>query len=165
MHKFDIQWVEEKGLLSPFITSLVSRPMIDIEEIKEEKEADWTLADVYEKPEWKDKVSLTYEYDMGDSWEHSICLLSNLHPGKRWVFPSDMKAVCLTGHGHPVAEDSGGFGGWEHLQELFAKPRMRDEDDRRGWYKKSCANRDKKGLNPHEWNMMQVNTDLSLIDP
>ena len=77
--------------------------------------------------------------------------------------PSDMKTVWLTGHGHPVAEDSGGFGDWEHLQELFAKPRMRDEDGRREWYKKDCANGDKKGLNPHEWDMMQVNTDLSFI--
>ena len=80
MHKVDIQWVEEEDLQSPFIKSLVSRPMNDFEDMKEEEEADWTLADVYEKPEWKDKVSLTYEYDMGDSWEHNICLLGRQRP-------------------------------------------------------------------------------------
>ena len=101
-----------------------------------------------------------------DGWTHSISLLGRQQPAawEEMGIPADMKAMCLTGHGHPVAEDSGGFGGWEHLKGLFAKPRKRDEDDRKGWYKNGgCANGDPNGLNPHEWDMIQVNTDLSDI--
>ena len=88
---------------------------------------------------------------------------SNLHRGAHMQIPLDMKAVCLTGHGHPVAEDCGGPDGWEDLKELFEKPRMKDEDGTREWYKKQCFNGDSKGLNAHEFDMLKVNDDLSKI--
>jgi Plasmid pRiA4b ORF-3-like protein len=163
MHAFQVQWITEDGW-SPALMSLSASPL-EFEYMNDHKEADWTLADVYEKPEWKGKVRVTYEYDMGDGWEHDVCLLGRQEPAswKQMTIPSDMKAVCLTGHGHPVAEDSGGPPGWEALKELFEKPRAKDEDGQKNWYKTQCANGDKKGLNPHEWDRMKVNTDLSDI--
>ena len=84
-----------------------------LEDINDKPEAEWTLADVYEKPEWEGKVKITYEYDMGDNWEHDICLLGRQESGswQQMHITSDMRALCLTGNGHPVAEDSGGCGG------------------------------------------------------
>ena len=64
MHTFRIQKLGA-GDWSPSIMSLSRYPMTDIEDMNDKPEAEWTLADVYEKPEWKDKVQTTYEYDMG----------------------------------------------------------------------------------------------------
>ena len=53
------------GVWAPTIMSLSRSPMTEVEEMDDRPEADWTLADVYENPEWKDKVQIMYEYDMG----------------------------------------------------------------------------------------------------
>jgi hypothetical protein len=71
--------------------------------------------------------------------------------------------ISFAAKGHPCAEDCGGAGGWEDLKELFAKPRMRDEDDRRQWYKEYCANGDPKGLNPYAWSILDVNQELEAV--
>lgn len=73
--------------------------------------------------------------------------------------------ISLAPKGHPCAEDCGGEDGWEDLKELFAKPRMRDEDDKRQWYKTICLNGDPKGLNPYAWSILDVNDGLQLIKP
>ena len=75
--------------------------------------------------------------------------------------PEAVNVVCLAGTGHPVAEDSGGIGGWEDLKELFAKPRKRDEDDRKGLYKTTCLNGDVSGLDAHKWSILDVNDKLA----
>ena len=164
MHAFNVEPLDDSG--PPFMSLTREGSDFDsIARIKEEKTEDWTLADVYEKAEWKDKVRVTYEYDMGDRWVHDICVLGRQQPTS-WAhmqIPLDMKAVCLTGHGHPVAEDCGGPDGWEGLKELFEKPRTKDEDGTREWYKKHCFNGDPKGLNPHEFDKLNVNDDLSKI--
>lgn len=64
MHTFRIQKPGADNL-RPSIMSLSRYPMTDIEDMNDKPETEWTLADVYEKPEWKDKVQITYEYDMG----------------------------------------------------------------------------------------------------
>lgn len=71
---------------------------------------DYTLADVLEHPEYKDKTYLSYEYDHGDSWEHEITVLGKAAPTLRNDLGGiTQKAFCLAGEGHPCAEDVGSY--------------------------------------------------------
>lgn len=71
MHGFDITSVDDEtpNFMGP-IPRLSLRPDLDSwpgglkKDYKVEREV--TLADVYEKPDWKDNVEIFYEYDYGD---------------------------------------------------------------------------------------------------
>lgn len=67
--------------------------------------------------------------------------------------------TCLSGQGHPAAEDCGGSGGWGHLKECFQKPET-DSDNRQKWFKTACMNGNRKGLDPWKWDMREVNKQL-----
>jgi hypothetical protein len=70
---------------------------------------------------------------------------------------------ALTLQGHPIAEDCGSYPGWEAVKEVFTKPRSRDPEDLKNWYKTCCANGDPKGLNPYQWSILDINDDLEQI--
>ena len=142
-------------------------------------EADYTLHDVFSRnifsrdvllnTEWEFskvtpemKLGLEYEYDMGDGWVHQITLLGRADPGLHWAVGGHEAPtmLCLSGEGHPCAEDCGSELGWEHLKELFAKPKKKDPDDARDWYKNHCANGDSEGLDPWKWDIFEVNDEL-----
>lgn len=127
-------------------------------------EEDYTLGDIFDGEEYKGKVELTYEYDMGDGWMHLIYFLGRMDPlVKRTVgVPEDVEVFCLNGEGHPCAEDCGGSGGWEDLKELFTK-RKKDPEGLKEWYKHECLNGDPKGLDPYKWDIFDVNDDLTQI--
>ncbi|KAF2868979.1 MM3350-like domain-containing protein [Massariosphaeria phaeospora] len=119
--------------------------------------ADYTLRDIYESEQYAGKADIIYEYDQRDSWEHNVILLGKADAALRkamWI-PDDMHAFCYSGQGHPIAEDVGGFDGWQDLKVMFTK--------RGEWYKSVCANGDKKGLNPYEWDMSDVDARLKVI--
>lgn len=132
-----------------------------------EEEAKYSLADVYEKEEWKGKkLTLTYEYDMGDSWEHDIIFLGRADGtlGNTMSIneSSGQRMVVITGEGHRCAEDCGGPPGWQGLKDSFAKTKGGDKE-RKEWYKRMCSNGDKKGLNPYEWDVLSINAELADI--
>ena len=128
----------------------------------EYKESEWTLAHIYEKPEWKDRARIEYEYDMDDGWRHILALLGRATPGTNAQFraPDDAKVVCLSGQGHPVAEDCGGWMGWEDLKIAFKNPRRAGNRDLVKWYKHECLNGDPGGLDPYKWDILDTNDDL-----
>lgn len=130
-------------------------------EVKEE--AKYSLADILDKAEYKGRTRLTYEYDMGDSWEHQICVLGRAddHLGKTLgVNEFNQKLICVTGEGHACAEDCGGPPGWEDLKDTFKKTRGGDKY-RKDWYKNVCLSGDKKGLDPYKWDILDVNARLA----
>ena len=124
-------------------------------------ESEVTLAEVYEKPEWKDKVLIDYEYDHGDSWGHQLSLLGRATPGMNAQFgaSSAMKIICLNGQGHAAAEDAGGMWGWEDLKDAFKHPRKAENRERIDWYKNGCLNGGKK-LDPYDFDVLDVNDGL-----
>ena len=157
-------------------------------EPKPQSEAAWTLRDVYEREEWIHKafraqpgeepeklnvkdpkkdfqLGITYEYDMGDSWEHQIILMgradARLH--RTLGVEGDAPVICLSGEGHPCAEDCGSAPGWEDLKAAFKKQKAGKE--RKDWYKTVCWNGDPKGLDPYEWDILGVNDELQKIKP
>jgi hypothetical protein len=65
----------------------------------ERDEEEYTLADLYDSETYPDGVVVSYTYDLGDSWEHSIEFLgradSNLRRAAK--IPSELKVACLGG--------------------------------------------------------------------
>ncbi|KIV83987.1 hypothetical protein PV11_05967 [Exophiala sideris] len=126
--------------------------------------SEWKLLDIFEGDGYRGNVNLIYEYDMGDGWEHEITFLGVEDPGLRKALMDGAEfntPLCFSGEGHPCAEDCGGTPGWEHLKAVFTKPRARDPGDLKTWYKSSCHNGDKKGLDPYKWSILDVNDRLT----
>lgn len=128
------------------------------------KDTEYTLGDIYDGEEYKGKAAVTYEYDHGDSWVHTIVFLGRADPVLRMQMniPADMQAVCIGGEGHPCAEDCGSTPGWEELKKVFKKG-GRDHNDLKSWYKTQCANGDPKGLDPYKWDIFEINALLADI--
>jgi hypothetical protein len=62
--------------------------------------SEWKLSDVFENDQYRGKVSMVYEYDMGDSWEHQMTFLGVEDRGVRSTFAPGSKAdqiLCLAG--------------------------------------------------------------------
>jgi len=130
-------------------------------EFDERDEAEYTLADLYDSETYPDGVDVSYTYDHGDSWEHSIEFLgqADLNLRRAAKIPSELKVACLGGEGHPCAEDCGGAPGWENLKSIFKK--RGDPEGLKNWYKNICPNGERKGLDPWKWDMFDVNGKLS----
>ncbi|KAM7208544.1 Protein MM3350-like domain containing protein [Naviculisporaceae sp. PSN 640] len=94
----------------------------------------------FEDEKYQD-VTLMYEYDFGDGWEHHITVVDRA--------PATKKFTCVSGTGHGVAEDVGGSKGWQDLKEAYLTPTDRltpDQRDRRRWYEREAMNGDPRGL-------------------
>ncbi|KAL9034377.1 MAG: hypothetical protein Q9214_007070 [Letrouitia sp. 1 TL-2023] len=165
MHTFRVELVHfASGRKKPVL--LLQRHAKDAPDygpdLKMQEETLFKLSDVLEKEEWKGKVSITYEYDMGDGWQHEIAVLGRADAGLHAMLGApeeeEVKVLCLAGEGHPCAEDSGGEPGWERLKEAFKK--RNGDKDLREWYKTVCLNGDRKGLDPWKWDIFDVNDRL-----
>ena len=75
-----------------------------------------------------EKQKITYEYDMGDSWEHEILLEKILPLDAKIRYP-----VCVTGKRACPPEDCGGVWGYADLLEILADPNHPEREDRLDW--------------------------------
>lgn len=131
-----------------------------IEGIKERKARDILISDMLTDRSWlgaHENGRFIYEYDMGCSWEHALQVVGRA-PHKPYF-------ECLSGQGHPAAEDT--FPPqWQDLKDAYRKPKnQRDKDEQYqiSWYQTMCANGDPKGLGgkgAERWSMKAVNEDL-----
>lgn len=58
------------------------------------------LSDVFEDEQYRGKVDLLYQYDMGDSWDHRMTFLGVEAPGVRRAMTEGAKhsqAICIGG--------------------------------------------------------------------
>jgi hypothetical protein len=70
----------------------------------------------------------SYEYDFGDSWEHSIVVEEHAR------LPRGLKhAVCVDGENACPPEDCHGAGGYAELLEAIADPTHEEHNDLMGW--------------------------------
>ena len=65
-----------------------------------------------------------YEYDFGDSWEHTVHVEAILPVQKGAQYP-----VCLKGKRACPPEDVGGVWGYDDLLKAFADPKHPEHDD------------------------------------
>lgn len=103
--------------------------------------------------------NVTYEYDFGDRWEHVITCNGREDATQQFV--------CLSGQGHPCAEDCGGVGAWLELLAAFDAKNPTDEQmERMQWYEECIGDEDSVGLYGNvrwKWDKDQVNEDLANI--
>ncbi len=72
--------------------------------------------------------TLTYEYDLGDGWEHVLTLDDTAAPD-----PRSVGARCIDGANMSPFEDSGGPFGWADRLATAADPQHEDHDETREW--------------------------------
>lgn len=65
----------------------------------------------------------SYEYDFGDSWEHTVVVEEVTRTSRGLKF-----AVCVDGRNACPPEDCGGAGGYAYLLEVLADPDHEDHD-------------------------------------
>jgi hypothetical protein len=73
-------------------------------------------------------AKMTYTYDFGDSWEHSIVLEKRLPPDQDTVCP-----ICLDGQLACPPEDCGGIPGFYRLLDILADPKHKEHEEMREW--------------------------------
>lgn len=119
-------------------------PFGDSLEMDGEDEAGVALADVC--PKVKDR--LMYEYDFGDSWEHTI-EVQKIEPPRRGVkYP-----ICLAGKRACPPEDCGGIWGYYRLLDVVNDPDHEEHADLSEWLG--------EGFDPDEFNIDEANQQLA----
>jgi len=96
----------------------------------------------------KEKDTLIYEYDFGDSWEHKIVLEK--------ILPFDSKValpVCIKGKRACPPEDCGGIWGYEELLETISDPKQPDHEDMLQWLGGE--------FDPEEFDLEEINEELA----
>lgn len=76
----------------------------------------------------KEKDSIIYEYDFGDSWEHRIVLEKILPANSDVVLPS-----CIKGKRACPPEDCGGVWGYQDLIEVIRNPSHPEYEEMLDW--------------------------------
>lgn len=76
----------------------------------------------------REKASLTYEYDFGDSWEHKILLEKIMPHDDSIETPS-----CIKGKRACPPEDCGGIWGYENLISIIQNPKHPEYQDMCEW--------------------------------
>jgi hypothetical protein len=69
-----------------------------------------------------------YEYDFGDSWEHTVVLENILPREPRVKYPR-----CVAGENACPPDDCGGVPGYKHLREVMADPKHEEYDEMLDW--------------------------------
>jgi hypothetical protein len=75
-----------------------------------------------------EKFKFVYEYDFGDSWEHTLVVEKILPPEPGVHYP-----VCLKGKGACPPEDCGGIYGYYGLLEALQQPDHPEHDEMLEW--------------------------------
>lgn len=65
-----------------------------------------------------EKIKIEFEYDFGDSWEHTIKLEKVLEKDKKLVYP-----LCIKGARNTPPEDCGSYPGYQEILEHYANPK------------------------------------------
>lgn len=92
--------------------------------------------------------SVLYEYDLGDSWEHTLVLekVVLINPMEQWL------PWCLDGRRACPPEDVGGTGGYETFLETIADPTHPDHSAMLQWGQNHEPERfDRKAVNTALW--------------
>ena len=113
-------------------------------ELESEDETQYKLFQLLKK----EKDTLTYEYDFGDSWEHKILLEKILPYDSKTLLP-----VCIKGKRACPPEDCGGIWGYEELLEIISDPKHPEHEDILEWLG--------GGFDPDEFDLEEINGDLA----
>ena len=113
-------------------------------ELEMENETKYKLSQLLKK----EKDSLIYEYDFGDSWEHKILLEKISTDDGNTVLP-----VCIKGKRACPPEDCGGIWGYEELLETVSNTNHPEHADMLEWLGGE--------FDPEEFDLEEINEDLA----
>ncbi|WP_434616044.1 plasmid pRiA4b ORF-3 family protein [Arthrobacter sp. A5] len=102
-------------------------------------------------------ATLAYEYDFGDSWDHTVALT-----GRCLIQPGQI--TCSGGERRGPVEDSGGISGYTHLSEVLADPRHPEYEDLADWYAGAASmpgTLDAESFDPEAFDIDAVNARLA----
>lgn len=88
-----------------------------------------------------------YEYDFGDSWEHTVKVEALLEPEEGMTYP-----VCIKGKRACPPEDVGGVWGYEELLETLGDPDSEENEEMLEWVGDD--------FDPEEFNLEEVNSRM-----
>jgi hypothetical protein len=94
--------------------------------------------------------SMLYEYDFGDSWEHTVLLEEIVKPEHMLLHP-----VCIAGKRACPPEDSGGIWGYEQFQEAISDPKHPEHKEMRSWIRLD--------FDPEAFSLAEVNAQLQRL--
>ncbi len=95
----------------------------DVSDTESEDESLVMLADVA-----REKTTFTYEYDFGDSWEHTVLVEKVLPREAGAAYPR-----CIKGKRACPPEDCGGIWGYAELLETLADPDSPEYEEMSEW--------------------------------
>jgi len=101
---------------------------------------------------FREKSKFSYEYDFGDSWEHTLLVEKILPAEKGGRYP-----VCTAGKRACPPEDCGGICGYEEFLETIANPEDEEHDETLEWVGGD--------FDPEEFDLDEVNAALQAIKP
>jgi hypothetical protein len=97
--------------------------------------------------------SVCYQYDFGDSWDHTITAVKRLDESElRYEVPR-----CIAGKNACPPEDCGGFPGFERLKEVISDPKHEEYDQLTEWLDEYYPDYD-----PREFSLSAVNKILKI---
>ena len=97
------------------------------------------------------RKTLSFIYDFGDYWRHTIKLVEVIDKNARRAFCQDGKGTC-------PPEDCGGTGGYEDLKQAFKKENCETES-----YREWLGLEDNETWDPDRFSKTEANVQLSCI--
>lgn len=88
-----------------------------------------------------------YDYDFGDSWDHTILLESELPRDPKAAYPQ-----CIAGENACPPEDCGGIGGYADLQKILKNRGHKEHSDMLEW----LGLDDPEEFDPYEFDPAEV---------
>ncbi len=95
----------------------------------------------------REKAKFSYEYDFGDSWDHSILVEKILPAEKSAHYP-----ICVTGKRACPPEDVGGIWGYNTFLQTIADPQSEEYDEMLEWVGDE--------FDPEAFDLVEVNNTL-----
>ncbi len=98
--------------------------------------------------------SLTYEYDFGDDWMHTIILEKAFPPSEGVTYPT-----CIAGENACPPEDCGGAPGYQDLCAILRDPKHAEHREKLNWLGLKRGD----DFDPYPFDLESVNIDLAKL--
>jgi hypothetical protein len=121
LHEFTVEREENKPLIILMDDHPETMEYVDFDNFEIQQERFIALEDIF--PEFG---AVIYEYDFGDSWEHTIML-------EKVVNSNVFQATFLEGNGERPPEDVGGAWGFEEYMKILANGKHPRHHEMKAW--------------------------------
>lgn len=147
---------QDRNTMMPFVDSGMGNMARAHPRTPEKNAGRVKLFEVFDKEEYRG-LEYAYTYDFGDNWEHVVKIVGRA--------PATDNFSCTGGEGKGIAEDVGGFNGWEKLKAAYRTDNPdKDQRGKMKWFETQASNADRDGLGGSRvarWSKAEVNRGLA----